>query len=801
MRACLAVLSILVASAFFTAPAEAQRPVANPPPPAPVSPLIIGYSGRAGIGFYRSDSWAQVGVSLLNRTTEPVELMVVVSLVATPSTQYATKVWLPPLSTRRVIQPVRTAKTLSTGDVFATKAPAEQATTQVYEIKGDTQTLLFTDNTDIQLNTDRPTTGVFADSSDEIPGMGLAAARLGANWTSRLFFFRPADSPPSAAGLASLDSMVIARPRPDLDGAQIAALRQWLVRGGRLWVMLDRVNPEFLEQLLGEDWDVTVVDNVELSRVQVQGMREAPWSREFEKPVLFTRTIPHGMEVLYTIDGWPAAYRKSIGRGTLLVTTLAGNGWIKPDRSASTPLTSLAGIGMRQLQPSPVPVESMTRATLGQIGYKILGRGTVIFVLGGFCLLLAGGGLWLMRAGRLDLLAPSGAGLAVVTALFFIVVGSAQRQVTPATLASEQYVEVVPSQGCAIVNSVVGIYSPNEEEISLSGVQPEALLPNFSTDQGRVHRLNFLDLDRWRWDGVAAQSGGVRMGELSTAESLSSPVTARVKLGENGLAGRLEAGPIAGLRGIVLASTAGLMVPKVDADGAISASESLLSQRGRPVGPAPRDEFETRQREIVTQLLGLTGFPATPVLLGWSDGFDDGLSMGPSVVRRKGAVVAVPLQLETAEPGEKLAIPAIFMTPRPAGVAAGLLFDPMQRRWVGQRIDTANETLGFQIPAQAMPFQPEAGRLMLDLTAPRREVEIETVLKGKAIAHVATLSSPAGLVTIVIPPEAGMAADAEGIIGLRIKIGAPSGVTSEMPPTWTLGGAALEITGTVGTRR
>lgn len=808
MRSRLAVLLAIVSLVWFAGPAGAEEP------------LVSGHSGRAGIGFYRTDSWAQVGVTLLNRRTEAVELEVVIAVTDQPATQFASRVWIPAKAMRRVIVPVRT--TGSSKSVSAQpqpEAPAgvperleprnpaintasvQPATAQVYEIKGDQRTLLFADSNDIQINADKPTTGVFADSQDDIPGFGLGSARVTAGLTPRLFFFKPSDSPSNAAGLASLDSLVFARSWPDLDGAQVAAIRQWLVRGGKLWVMLDRVSPEFMAQVLGEDWDVTVVDSVELSRVALEGAKTS-WSRDFEKPILFTRTIPNGMEVMYTVDGWPAAYRKQVGRGTVLVTTLAANGWVNEDRSASPPLLALTTTGLMSSPVSPVPFESMTKAAMGQIGYRILGRGAVIAVLGGFCLIFAGGGLWFWRSGRLDLLAPSGAGLAAVTAAFFLLVGNAQRQVTPATLASQQFIEVVPSQRSAIVSSVVGIYSPTEKDDPLTGQQPEPLLPDFSSDRGRVHRLTYLDMDRWRWDGVTAQSGGVRTAKFSTAESLPKPVYARVRLTETGLQGKLESGPIEHLRGLVMASTSGWMLPQLESDGTFKAFESVLPQRGRPAGPPPRDEIDSRQRDVLTQLLGMSGYPQRPCLLGWSDGFDDGLSMGPEVTRRKGAVVSIPLQLETVAPGQRVTIPAMLMQPRPAGQSGGLLFDPLLRQWIASRLDNPNETVGFQVPAEAMPFQPESGRLFLDLTAPRRTVEVETFTqKGKPGTHIATLSSPAGLVSIPIPADAGLTADADGVIAVRLKFSPASAVTGDMVPMWNLQGAAMEVVGSVANRR
>ena len=48
-----------------------------------------------------------------------------------------------------------------------------------------------------------------------------------------------------------LDHLIVADNRLANDYAALAAVRRWLFTGGRLWVMLDRVDPIVLELILG----------------------------------------------------------------------------------------------------------------------------------------------------------------------------------------------------------------------------------------------------------------------------------------------------------------------------------------------------------------------------------------------------------------------------------------------------------------------------------------------------------------------------------------------------------------------
>src|SRR5262249_28141206 len=141
--------------------------------------------------------------------------------------------------------------------------------------------------------------------------------------------------PPTAEAFDGIDHFVVASGRLARDPAGLRALRRWLERGGRVWVMLDRVGPDVVAPLLGEALDFEVVDRVGLTTFEVlmQPAGRAPPDppQHHERPVEFVRVLlPPGERVRHTVEGWPAWFTRRVGRGTVVFTTLGPRGWFRP---------------------------------------------------------------------------------------------------------------------------------------------------------------------------------------------------------------------------------------------------------------------------------------------------------------------------------------------------------------------------------------------------------------------------------------------------------------------------------------
>src|SRR5262249_56882201 len=104
--------------------------------------------------------------------------------------------------------------------------------------------------------------------------------------------------PPVPEALDGTDHVVLASDRLADDPAGRRALREWLERGGALWVLLDRVEERTVAALLGDVLDLHVVDRGSLTHLPIRSGPANPYPAEgpapdAENPVDFGRVLAH----------------------------------------------------------------------------------------------------------------------------------------------------------------------------------------------------------------------------------------------------------------------------------------------------------------------------------------------------------------------------------------------------------------------------------------------------------------------------------------------------------------------------
>ena len=142
----------------------------------------------------------------------------------------------------------------------------------------------------------------------------ISACRVSQSLGNRFTVLSDDFLPSDESSLNFLDHLVIAENRLVDDFAALAAVRRWLNAGGRLWIMLDRVDPVILERLLGDDFHGTVVDRVGLTTVRIDRAPllmdprvEIGETVEYEEPVQMARVVIRDMTVVNSVNGWPAS--------------------------------------------------------------------------------------------------------------------------------------------------------------------------------------------------------------------------------------------------------------------------------------------------------------------------------------------------------------------------------------------------------------------------------------------------------------------------------------------------------------
>lgn len=610
--------------------------------------------------------------------------------------------------------------------------------------------------------------------------------------------------PPTAEALDGVDHFVLATDRLADDPAGRRTVREWLERGGTLWVMLDLVGPATLGPLLGDVADVRVVDRVSLTRVQFRNgamnahRAEVP-AAEYEEPVDFVRVLTAGPQVHYTVDGWPAAFVKDVGRGRVVFTALAARGWVR-ERAAKDPKPRYAEFPKlpvplvpfeflaAEIHPGsdrpPLTADDLREAAVGEIGYSVTGRGTVVAVFGGLFAALAGAAVALGRRGKREHLGWVGPGLALGAAGVFVALGLSSRGAVPPTVAVAQVVDAVPGLDEVQASGVLAVYHPTASTVPVGAERGGDFDLDLSGLEGRVQRRVRTDLDRWHWDDLELPTG-VRTAPFRQTLRTDAPVEAVVRFGPDGAEGRVTTGPFGRLEDVLL-STPGrhflAVAPGADGSFRVNGDDELHGGQ-LVVGTLLTDRQRARQA-LYEKLL------AEPqprhvanrgLLLGWAGPADLHFALGAD--GRKGeALVAVPLQYERTPPGTRVVVPAAFVDCVRA-TADGRRFRPTTEAQLA-----AAMRLRFQIPASVRPLTVDGARLTLHLSAPGREVVVGAV-SGRDAVTVRRLQGPVGVERIEVDPRL-MPPDEDGVMTASLVVGEAGERT-----VWRLESAGLELRG------
>ena len=566
MRGSLCAIMVLVGTSILTA--------------ADDKPQLTGVGGAAGIGQYPPNQWATAGATVSNPTDKPVELLVNFRFDQTPSLEFATRVWVPPGCRRAIWLPIHTYWY----KVDEGRPPRIGLRQQLIDDTGSPPAVLSEQDGLLIAARDRIITGMLTDSdeTDDEAINAVLAARRAQDLSKRLAYLNDTALPPFFSALQGLDGLVISKQTPVVDAAQLEALRQWVLAGGKLWIMLDQVDASFAEALLGDAWTIQVIDQVNLTNVQFAGAGPAAFTiaiaddlsitldgkpvvkltrgqknvaagldkldkqiqnrlksknepderrahvtisggvdgnivqefirtvrdatatgigtdadpiinRQHEKPVACVRVLAPGFETVHSVNGWPVAMQKPVGKGSVMVTTLGPRGWMEPvlvlatrpdgsierDEKGETryafghyahrPLEDLSVWLHREREADPLPPRQFTNYLAEQVGYEIVGRGTVMVVLTLLCLAILLNGMWLARRGKLENLAIFAVGAAIVMSVAMVVIGTRARTAVPATLAEAQFVQVAPDQQYAIVSGMFTVYNPGAGSSAIEG--------------------------------------------------------------------------------------------------------------------------------------------------------------------------------------------------------------------------------------------------------------------------------------------------------------------------------------------
>ncbi len=621
-----------------------------------------------------------------------------------------------------------------------------------------------------------------------------------------VFVLHPGPLPPMAEAFDGVDHVLIASNRLGDDPAGLAALRRWLERGGRGWVLLDKVGPEVLAPLLGDGFDFAVVDRTSLTDFRIEPAQARPRGptaepQSHERAVDFVRVLlPPGERAPHTVNGWPAWFSRQVGAGKVVFTTLGPRAWSEPRLralpAAREPLQALAAELRLTLREDALPVEAFRAPLAEEIGYSVVGRGAVALAFAGFLAGAVALGFVLGRSRRSELRGWVGPAAALAAAGLFVALGLLSRRGAAPTVAVGQIVHAVPGVPEAAVQGLLAVYRPDSGPAEAGATQGGLFELDMAGAEGQTRRLVLTDLGRWHWENLALPAG-VRFAPFRFTAPTDRPVSAVARLGPEGLEGKLETGPFRDPADALLtAAGARNLAVRLGPDGTFRAGGRDVLPAGQPLaGGLLSDRQQRRQafyREFFKKPRRLSG---APTLLAWAGPADTHFSFGPDARMAGDALLIVPLRLERPAAGQRVTVPAPLVLCR-------RVMDDGPTGLTREGTMPIDMLLRFQLPTEVLPFRAERARLSAKVSAPARRVTVAGRAGGKPV-EVFAAESPLAPIEVELTDERFLRLDRDGGLLLNVAVSDPlaGGAARNQPPPppekWVIEYLELEVTGRV----
>jgi hypothetical protein len=616
--------------------------------------------------------------------------------------------------------------------------------------------------------------------------------------------------PPTPDAFDGIDHFILAGNRLATDPVGRSELRRWVQHGGKVWVMLDLVDPAVVAPILGDDFDMQVVDRVGLTTVTIRRHKDdsvAAPAREFEEPVELVRVVPSGGDrVVHTVTGWPASIVRQVGRGKVLFTTLGPAAWHQPRPGSilrrpqaaevpasdlPVPTTPLDEIAVELHSPPGFPAltaDHLRPLLTEEIGYSVVGRGPAALVLGGFLVVLVGLGIGLRRAVRSELVGWLGVTAALAAAGVFLVLGERARRAVPPTVGLAEVVDVVPGSGEAAAHGVFAVYQPSSGPSPIRTRRGGVLRLDTEGLDGQLLRQIQTDTDAWHLEDLSLPAG-VRTGQFRYT-ARPGRVEAVARFGPTGIEGRLTPGTFRDPGDAILISPSREPIAtRLGADGDFASGPADTLAADQFLAGTVLTDRQQRRQAVYRQLLSgplPEHLQGRDLMLAWAEPAELPFAAVEDARVVSTALLVVPLQFERPTPGTHVVIPRGFVPHR-------RLVDGRPALPTLESTAAIDMRLRFQLPPSVLPLEVERATLVARVRAPGRRFAVAGVADGELVPLVA-VDSPTEPVRLEITESRLLRRDAQGGLLLNVAVTGPG------DGRWAIEALGLEVVGRTGDR-
>lgn len=748
---------------------------------------VVATISSGGMRRYERGTWSILSLSASNSQQAEATGTLSVFLDRDSRTQFTRRYWIPAHSTRDTWLPIRTPDDVSGKDAILTAsvlnvvgsgdAATLHRTRSENRLIGETYLALDPTGINIGMVTEQPVLGESIETStrpDEVYET-VVEVRMMQDGKRTISNFHDPFLAPYPEAYEALDQLVISNDRVVSDSGGVAALRTWIARGGRAWIMVDLVEIETVRSLLGNATPYEVIDRVQLTEFEIDGLaREQDnaastetWTAE--EPVDLVRVALDSGDVYSSIDSWPASFSVPFGQGRVFFTTLGARGWRYPNDEFSSPvnpkrpkkgptraLRRFGGIFNKQFSSAAILSEEVKPILLEQLGYRIPSRSIAALLLGLSCIVITVSGLWLARRQKLERFTWVVPLATIVPAIGLIVVGSSNTSSVPATSSVVRLASVSADTNEIHADTMAAFYSPETVELPLDVDLSGVVTPDLQDLAGIAKRAVWDDDGHGQWEQVPVATGSVRFLRAKESHVLVRPIRAHATFGSRGLAGKIVgvdqlgtpvdsivAAPAAPHSAVTM-KTEGTF--EVGADAILSKREfitqTVLSSGQQQRQSVYREVFSAREKSV---------YPQRTTLFVWGNSASFGLA-NPDAFQQSGATLfAIPVDVARTPPGQPFLVPATFVRVSNFDRESGqsLVFDSATGSWLENAVSESKSVLKFSMPREVLPGRISNAKLSLKIHAPSRTVEVTGFKNGLPVV-IETQKSPSGVFNISV---------------------------------------------------